>query len=809
MTVSSSVNKVTYSGNSATTVFPVNYYFLENSHLQVILVSNNVETIQTITSQYTVTGAGNPAGGSVTMLTPPPTGTQLIIVRNVPATQETDYLANDPFPAESHERALDKLTMLVQQNSTDIDRALKIPLSSLATTSTELPVPSANKLLAWNSNASAITNFDPLSVISIVGQQASFSNVFTGNGVTVNFTLDRTPGNANAVDVSINGVTQVPNVDYILNGDILTFTTAPPQVASQILARYTEVFAEPNGDAANVRYLPAGSGAVVTNVQAKLRETVSVKDFGAVGDGVTDDTVAIQAALNANLAINFGSADNIYIVSDELIVQSQSFLYAEGATIRQTTNVKSIFNIDGKTNIYIEGFVFDDTGAGYVTNDANPNAAVFGGVGTDFVTITRCKFTNVTYAALRFQDSNTITVTENIVIGPGVATLPASTNLRCYGILFDTDCDKFICSNNQVTGTTIGIRIEKSSNGACTGNVVYDIPGQHGFYIGAACNNLTISGNTVTQMALIGIKVQAENSFANINQINVTGNSVVSCNQGITFTNGASGNAETAKIVNSIIEGNVIRDITTTGINVQNTLQAIITNNTISECGFSGINISACVLIDISLNFITGCALSGIRDQAVSSSVRIIDNIIRNVATAGTVGDRFGIFIQALDAYTINGNSVTSATATMEYALYMAGGDQTNTIVESNYLFDATGAALRVASTATSFLSFKNNALYGTTQSVNSSALPSVASAATITLPTQDAVVRITGTTNITTILNAGHTGHRITLVFDDVLTVVRGSNVLVASNFTTSANDTLTLVCDGNNWLEVSRSAN
>jgi hypothetical protein len=237
------------------------------------------------------------------MVAAPPTGTQLIIVRNVPATQETDYLANDPFPAESHERALDKLTMLVQQVELDADRALKIPLSSLATTSTELPAPSANKLLAWNSNASAVTNFDPASVITIVGQQASFSNVFIGNGVTVNFTLSRTPGNANAVDVSINGVTQVPNVDYILNGNILTFTTAPPRVASQILARYTEVFAEPNGDAANVRYQPAGSGAVATNVQAKLRQIVSVDDFGAVGNGVTNDTAAIQAAVDSLLGV--------------------------------------------------------------------------------------------------------------------------------------------------------------------------------------------------------------------------------------------------------------------------------------------------------------------------------------------------------------------------------------------------------------------------------------------------------------------------------------------------------------------------
>jgi hypothetical protein len=365
MTVSSSVNKVTYSGNSATLIFPVNYYFLENSHLQVILVSNNVETIQTITSQYTVTGAGNPAGGSVTMVTPPATGTQLIIVRNVPATQETDYLANDPFPAESHERALDKLTMLVQQVELDADRALKIPLSSLATTSTELPVPSANKLLAWNSNASAVTNFDPASVITIVGQQASFSNVFTGNGVTVNFTLDRTPGNANAVDVSINGVTQVPNVDYILNGDILTFTTAPPQVASQILARYTEVFAEPNGDAANVRYLPAGTGAVATNVQAKLRETVSVKDFGAVGDGLADDTVAITNALSYLASVNGGILNfekgKTYLLTEEMSVTDSVEIELNGSTLNfACVGAKRLLAVDG-SNVQIRNGTVNNT----------------------------------------------------------------------------------------------------------------------------------------------------------------------------------------------------------------------------------------------------------------------------------------------------------------------------------------------------------------------------------------------------------------------------------------------------------------
>ena len=74
-------------------------------------------------------------------------------------------------------------------------------------------------------------------------------------------------------------------------------------------------------DASEVTYDPPFTGSVATNVEAKLAQTVSVKDFGAVGDGVTDDTAAIQAAILA--------ADSIYFPAGVYLVSST--IYTRGA----------------------------------------------------------------------------------------------------------------------------------------------------------------------------------------------------------------------------------------------------------------------------------------------------------------------------------------------------------------------------------------------------------------------------------------------------------------------------------------------
>jgi hypothetical protein len=126
MTVSSSTNRVSYAGNGSTTVFPYTYKIFDEDDLTVILrAANGTETVQTITSQYTVSGVGDAGGGNVTMLTAPASGTTLVILREQDLVQELDIVPNDPFPADSLEGALDKLTFMVQQHEETLGRTIK------------------------------------------------------------------------------------------------------------------------------------------------------------------------------------------------------------------------------------------------------------------------------------------------------------------------------------------------------------------------------------------------------------------------------------------------------------------------------------------------------------------------------------------------------------------------------------------------------------------------------------------------------------------------------------------------------------
>ena len=155
MTVSSSTNRVSYAGNGSTTVFPYTYKIFDEDDLTVILrAANGTETIETITSDYTVSGVGDAGGGNVTMLTAPATGETLVILREQDLVQELDIVENDPFPAESLEGALDRLTFMVQQHEETLGRTIKASRTNTITGSefTISAADRANKLFAFDSS---------------------------------------------------------------------------------------------------------------------------------------------------------------------------------------------------------------------------------------------------------------------------------------------------------------------------------------------------------------------------------------------------------------------------------------------------------------------------------------------------------------------------------------------------------------------------------------------------------------------------------------------------------------------------------
>jgi len=156
MTVSTTIIKNSHNGNGSTTTFAYSFKIFADSDLVVIIRSSTgTETTKTLTTHYTVTGAGSASGGTVVFTSGniPASGETVVIRRNVPQTQVIDYIANDPFPAETHEEGLDRNTMIAQQVSEATDRSIKLSRTNTMT-STEFTVGAtdrANKVLAFDS----------------------------------------------------------------------------------------------------------------------------------------------------------------------------------------------------------------------------------------------------------------------------------------------------------------------------------------------------------------------------------------------------------------------------------------------------------------------------------------------------------------------------------------------------------------------------------------------------------------------------------------------------------------------------------
>ena len=129
MTISTTTITNSYSGDGSQDTFAYTFKISADAAMQVIIrASTGVETVKTLTTHYTVTGAGNATGGNVVFTSGNiPTAKETVVIRRVTTkTQTLDLVENDPFTANSVEGAFDKNLAAIQEWQEEVDRACKV-----------------------------------------------------------------------------------------------------------------------------------------------------------------------------------------------------------------------------------------------------------------------------------------------------------------------------------------------------------------------------------------------------------------------------------------------------------------------------------------------------------------------------------------------------------------------------------------------------------------------------------------------------------------------------------------------------------
>ncbi|MBU0505681.1 right-handed parallel beta-helix repeat-containing protein, partial [bacterium] len=255
---------------------------------------------------------------------------------------------------------------------------------------------------------------------------------------------------------------------------------------------------------------------------------VNVKDYGAVGDGTTNDTAAIQAAVDAlpvGGSIIFPAG--IYAINDMIILSRKKSVSIEGnqATLLQTTGHKRSLWIDKSDHVVVKNLrverneytdytgAFSDSKGIYITESHH-------------VSVLYSAFIGFGYSGVSWYLSDYIHIEGNHIVGPG-SSIPSQGNY-CYGVNSYSTPSSYghiKILNNTISDVAIGIFVGEQEDVVISGNEITDIPGQHGMYL--ATSNSVISNNTLKNIELDGIKVQiGQKATKDINNVIITSNSI-------------------------------------------------------------------------------------------------------------------------------------------------------------------------------------------------------------------------------------------------------------------------------------------
>jgi parallel beta-helix repeat protein len=353
---------------------------------------------------------------------------------------------------------------------------------------------------------------------------------FTGTGAQTGFNLASAPVSENNTQIYIDGVYQQKDT-YTVAGATINFSTAPPYLSGIEVVTFS-IAALGTVDASNVSYNEGSLGAVNTSVQAKLQESVSVKDFGATGDGVTDDTVAIQAAFNS-LGATGGHVlfpNGTYLITSTVTIPSNVIAEFDQSQINTALN-GILFKIEGSDGARKENVIFQN-GRFTATTIGTGGQQALQVIWADNILVRNCTFKDFGGVAVKFNGGNfNVEVSNCTADNIGVISFYAEgdgsvANKGCYNVRY---------LNNTVTNYDYGIEAKQS-------------------------NYVKIIGNTVnTQRA-------------------------GSTKYGILVTRDYQTGVETTPR-NVIISENSLNGVEAFGINVTATADAIISNNYIRDCG--------------------------------------------------------------------------------------------------------------------------------------------------------------------------------------------------------------------------------
>ena len=388
----------------------------------------------------------------------------------------------------------------------------------------------------------------------------------------------------------------------------------------------------------------------LTKVHNRMIENavVNVKDYGAVGDGTTNDGAACQLALNSSLNVHFPAGTYLITLGAVgLVPQSGTKITMdEGAEIKLGADGYG-FAISG-SNIELINVTVNGVSSSYTS-------ASYAGIFIDWrttaganVTLQGCKVYNhagggIIALASSGQASSGLKIRDCFINSVGTHGIIAqdyisdveivSNEVKYTGLNFNDRAgitasrygSNVIVSNNIVTGSASalgagvhGISIDGTTNATCHGNVVSGWLG-YGIEIGGVTNGSFVN-NTVISNAKASIAISGLNGVLRNTNVSVIGNSCyTNSNEGILafITSGV----EAYMHQNITISGNMITG-TSASIGIYTTLVdgLNLSNNVVSDCFLSGMQAQDCKNVMITGNVITGNNVTSAKNASIALS---------------------------------------------------------------------------------------------------------------------------------------------------------------------------------------------